>query len=227
MDTADVNSYIGERIRDLRNRNGLTQQELADRTELTKGFISQLERGQVSASVVTLFDLIECLGTTPAEFFRNEDEKVVFSENTVGIGCDPLGALLGDRHKGGIAVDCCRRGKDKLLAAVFSHHITERERGIQIVAVIFDGHTGGFADSLIARKMDHGINLLFFKNLFETLAVTNVLLIKFRAFTCDLLDAVNHHLLGIVEIVSDHHIVSCIQKLHNRVASDKSCSACH
>ena len=81
MDTADVNSYIGERIRDLRNRNGLTQQELADRTELTKGFISQLERGQVSASVVTLFDLIECLGTTPAEFFRNEDEKVVFSEN--------------------------------------------------------------------------------------------------------------------------------------------------
>lgn len=80
METAEVNSYIGERIRNLRNRNGLTQQELADRTELTKGFISQLERGQVSASVVTLFDLIECLGTTPAEFFRQEEEQVVFSE---------------------------------------------------------------------------------------------------------------------------------------------------
>ena len=59
MDTAEVNSYIGERIKNLRNRNGLTQQELADRTELTKGFISQLERGQVSASVVTSFDLSE------------------------------------------------------------------------------------------------------------------------------------------------------------------------
>ncbi len=81
MDISEVNSYIGERIRNLRNRNGLTQQELADRTELTKGFISQLERGQVSASVVTLFDLIECLGTTPTEFFRQEEEKVVFSEN--------------------------------------------------------------------------------------------------------------------------------------------------
>ena len=80
MDTQDVNRYIGKRIRDLRNRNGLTQQELADRTELTKGFISQLERGQVSASVVTLFDLIECLGSTPAEFFRREEEQVVFSE---------------------------------------------------------------------------------------------------------------------------------------------------
>ena len=54
-----MNENIGKKIRDLRNRNGFTQQELADRTELTKGFISQLERGQVSPSVVTLLDLIE------------------------------------------------------------------------------------------------------------------------------------------------------------------------
>lgn len=81
MDTSEVNAYIGEKIRNLRNRNGLTQQELADRTELTKGFISQVERGQVSASIVTLFDIIECLGSTPAEFFRQEEEKVVFSED--------------------------------------------------------------------------------------------------------------------------------------------------
>ena len=80
MENAEVNSYIGERIKNLRNRNGLTQQELADRTELTKGFISQLERGQVSASVLTLFEIIECLGSTPAEFFQQEEERVVFSE---------------------------------------------------------------------------------------------------------------------------------------------------
>ena len=52
MDTSEVNAYIGEKIRNLRNRNGLTQQELADRTELTKGFISQVERGQVSACLI-------------------------------------------------------------------------------------------------------------------------------------------------------------------------------
>ena len=80
MDTDSINIDIGRRIRNHRNRNGLTQQELADRTELTKGFISQLERGQVSASVVTLMDLIECLGTTPAEFFKDEEEQVVFTE---------------------------------------------------------------------------------------------------------------------------------------------------
>lgn len=81
MEIDYVNEKIGKKIRDLRNRNGFTQQELADRTELTKGFISQLERGQVSPSVVTLLDLIECLGTTASEFFKEaEEEHIVFSE---------------------------------------------------------------------------------------------------------------------------------------------------
>ena len=72
-------TQVGTRLRDLRKQNGLTQQEVADRAELTKGFISQLEQGQVTPSLVTLFDLIECLGTTPADFFKATDaEKIVF-----------------------------------------------------------------------------------------------------------------------------------------------------
>lgn len=82
MELNYINEKIGNKIKDLRNRNGLTQQELADRTELTKGFISQLERGQVSPSVVTLLDLIECLGVTASEFFKEtEEEHVVYSED--------------------------------------------------------------------------------------------------------------------------------------------------
>lgn len=81
MEVDYVNEVIGKKIKELRNKNGLTQQELADRTELTKGYISQLERGQVAPSVVTLLDLIECLGTTASEFFKEaEQEKIVFSE---------------------------------------------------------------------------------------------------------------------------------------------------
>ena len=76
MDTDSINIDIGRRIRNHRNRNGLTQQELADRTELTKGFISQLERGQVSASVVTLMDLIEeQVVFTEKEYFEKLDEQ--------------------------------------------------------------------------------------------------------------------------------------------------------
>ena len=81
MQTDIINKQIGIRIKNLRNQNGLTQQELADRTELTKGYISQLEHGSVSPSVTTLLDLIECLGTSPAEFFRETQfEQVVFTE---------------------------------------------------------------------------------------------------------------------------------------------------
>ena len=81
MEPEIINRTIGSRIKALRNQNGLTQQELADRTELTKGYISQLEHGIVAPSVITLLELIECLGTTPAEFFgETQFEQVVFSE---------------------------------------------------------------------------------------------------------------------------------------------------
>ena len=101
MELEYINEKIGRKIRDLRNRNGLTQQELADRTELTKGFISQLERGQVSPSVVTLLDLIECLGTTAADFFKEtEEEQVVFSEQ-YSVDCPHCSALSNGTAPGG------------------------------------------------------------------------------------------------------------------------------
>lgn len=71
---------IGAKIKRLRMMYGLTQQELADRVELTKGFISQLERDVASPSIATLCDILECLGTNLKEFFSDErDERIVFS----------------------------------------------------------------------------------------------------------------------------------------------------
>ena len=58
---------------------GLTQEELADRAELSKGFISQLERDLTSPSIATLVDVLSCLGTDLAHFFSDlEPEQVVF-----------------------------------------------------------------------------------------------------------------------------------------------------
>ncbi|SER51993.1 helix-turn-helix domain-containing protein [Lachnobacterium bovis] len=73
---------IGKRMKELRVLYGLTQQELADRAELTKGFISQLERNQNTPSISTLLDIIQCLGTTPAEFFADDEpEQIVFKSH--------------------------------------------------------------------------------------------------------------------------------------------------
>ena len=44
---------IGGKLRSLRQKNNLTQKELADRCELSKGFISQLESNQTSPSLST------------------------------------------------------------------------------------------------------------------------------------------------------------------------------
>ena len=71
---------IGERLRELRIQRGLTQEELADRCELSKGFISQVERDLASPSIATLTDLLECLGSSLREFFSDDSaEKVVYA----------------------------------------------------------------------------------------------------------------------------------------------------
>ncbi len=71
---------IGEKIKALRQRLELTQSELADRAELSKGFISQLERNLTSPSIATLTDILECLGTDLHHFFSEDrEEKVAFA----------------------------------------------------------------------------------------------------------------------------------------------------
>ncbi|WP_019138519.1 MULTISPECIES: helix-turn-helix domain-containing protein [Peptoniphilus] len=72
---------IGNKIKEMRIEKGLTQEELADRSELTKGFISQIERNLTSPSVDSLLDILEALGTNPSLFFKkDENEKITFKE---------------------------------------------------------------------------------------------------------------------------------------------------
>lgn len=73
---------IGSKIKRLRQQLSLSQSELADRCELTKGYISQLENDLTSPSIATLIDILAALGTDLSEFFRKEDDtRVTFSEN--------------------------------------------------------------------------------------------------------------------------------------------------
>lgn len=73
---------IGNKIKELRILKGLTQEELADRAELSKGFISQLERDLTSPSIASLVDILQCLGTDLKTFFNDSvDEQVVFHKN--------------------------------------------------------------------------------------------------------------------------------------------------
>lgn len=75
---------IGEKVKCLRIQNSLTQEELANRSDLTKGFISQLERDLTSPSIATLVDILDGLGTNLKDFFNeSQNEKVVFTSKDV------------------------------------------------------------------------------------------------------------------------------------------------
>lgn len=81
---------IGEKLKQLRVKMCLTQEELADRCELSKGFISQVERDLASPSIATLKDILDCLGTNLKDFFNDRlDDKVVFCKEDVFEKTDP------------------------------------------------------------------------------------------------------------------------------------------
>ena len=80
---------IGNKLKELRVLKGLTQEELADRSELSKGFISQLERNLTSPSITTLTDILQCLGTSIGEFFNEApDEQIVFGKQDYFVKVD-------------------------------------------------------------------------------------------------------------------------------------------
>jgi transcriptional regulator with XRE-family HTH domain len=72
---------IGERIRNLRQLSNLTQEELAERANLTKGFISQIERDLTSISLDSLIQILEAMDENISDFFRETpEERIVYRE---------------------------------------------------------------------------------------------------------------------------------------------------
>ena len=73
---------IGEKIKNIRLSQDLTQEELAGRADLTKGFISMLERDLTSPSLDTLELILNALDTSLADFFEDEEAAtVVFTKD--------------------------------------------------------------------------------------------------------------------------------------------------
>lgn len=81
---------IGKKLKELRLQKNLTQEELGERTDLTKGYISQLENGLSSPSMETFFDILEVLGTTPKDFFDPEssEQQIVYTKKDITVHTD-------------------------------------------------------------------------------------------------------------------------------------------
>ena len=68
---------IGAKLKRLRRKNQLTLEDVANRSELSKGFLSQLENNNCSPSISTLEDILEVLGSSLKDFFADDKEDTI------------------------------------------------------------------------------------------------------------------------------------------------------
>lgn len=66
---------LARRIRALRERRGLTQEDFAARCAISVSFASLLERGERSPSHETLVQVAGALGVSLAELFQDEEDE--------------------------------------------------------------------------------------------------------------------------------------------------------
>lgn len=63
----DVEKIFGEVLKQIRNAQSLSQEELAHLSDLDRTYISMLERGKRQPSLKTIFMLASALNTLPSE----------------------------------------------------------------------------------------------------------------------------------------------------------------
>src|ERR1700742_762391 len=77
--TATPAALVGALLREQRRLLNLTLQEVADRAEITKGFLSEIERDKAIPSVATLMRLRDALSLSISSLFRSSLPRVVRS----------------------------------------------------------------------------------------------------------------------------------------------------
>lgn len=70
-----LEAKFGELLRELREKRGLTQEELGTDAELDRTYISLLERGLRQPTLQTLFNLAKALNVTPSSILKRLEES--------------------------------------------------------------------------------------------------------------------------------------------------------
>jgi transcriptional regulator with XRE-family HTH domain len=65
-----IKTKVGKRIKELRNKLGISQEELAFRSEIHRTYIASLEVGKRNVSIETLENVVNALEVSLSEFFK-------------------------------------------------------------------------------------------------------------------------------------------------------------
>lgn len=66
----DIKILVGKRVKELRNKLNISQEELADLAGLDRTYITSVERGKRNISIVNIEKLAKALKITLKEFFN-------------------------------------------------------------------------------------------------------------------------------------------------------------
>ena len=66
----NIQEKVGKRVRELRNRLGISQEELADKADLDRTYITSVECGKRNISIVNVEKLAIALDVSLSEFFN-------------------------------------------------------------------------------------------------------------------------------------------------------------
>ncbi|WP_437992292.1 helix-turn-helix domain-containing protein [Sorangium sp. So ce145] len=69
----EVLRSIGANVRRIREKRGMTQQELADAAEIALRFLQKVEHAQTNVGVAILVRLADVLGVRPGVLFRQRE----------------------------------------------------------------------------------------------------------------------------------------------------------
>jgi transcriptional regulator with XRE-family HTH domain len=80
---SELGKRIGQRIRELRTQRPerWTQEELAERAQISVSFLSMIERGERVAHVETLAALASALGVSLGELFAGTEQSLAQTED--------------------------------------------------------------------------------------------------------------------------------------------------
>ena len=82
IDSPDIRE-LGESVREIRKRLGMSQAQLAEKADLANNTVSRIEGSQINLSVENLFSLADALGVTPNDLspsrFRVSDSTTALT----------------------------------------------------------------------------------------------------------------------------------------------------
>ncbi|SDI14211.1 Helix-turn-helix [Alteribacillus persepolensis] len=70
----DINKAIGKRINYYRKQKRMTQEELAEKADLSKSYVSQMEAGKKNITTKTIYEIAQALRINPRFLFEKTDE---------------------------------------------------------------------------------------------------------------------------------------------------------